>query len=287
MLRGVLRGMRRSSLGLVSRAAAVLLVAWVWAPHAAAAADHPMTFPAGVFPNYSYAPPNTDAAVGDTVTFSGAFAGHPLVWNDGDFPTQSGGATNTYTFTRPGTFAFHCQIHASMVGSVHVPGNAFATSDFSWGPASPKTGQAVTFTPGAFTDPDGTVVRYEWDLDGNGTFEATGAAPSRTYTSAGNYNVALRYVDDGHETSPATTHVLTVAQGTISGGGGGAGGGGGGTGGGGTPSPSPTTPSPAARLRALGAPAAGRPPRRVVASRARARAHRARPHFVSGSAPAP
>ncbi len=227
-------------MGSVLKAAAALLVVWGCATGTALADDHPVSFPLDAFPA-QYSPPNTDAAVGDTVTFSGAFASHPLVWTNNDFPTQSAGTTNTYTFSRPGSFAFHCQIHASMVGNVHVPGNAFATPDFSWAPASPKTGQAVTFTPGPFTDPDGSVVRYEWDLNGDGVFEATGAAPSRTYTSVGSYNVGLRYVDDGHETSPVTTHLLTVAQGTTGGGGGT---GGGGTGGGGTPSPSPTTPKP-------------------------------------------
>lgn len=236
--------MMRNRLGLVPRVAAAALAAWVCAPAAAVAADHPVAFPVGTLPSLSYSPPNTEAAVGDTVTFNGPFASHPLVWSTGDFDPQLTGTTSTYTFTRPGTFAFHCQIHASMVGSVHVAGNAFATPDFSWAPASPKTGQAVTFTPGPFTDPDGSVVRYEWDLNGDGVFEATGAAPSRTYTSAGGYNIRLRYVDDGHETSPATTHVLTVAQGTTGGGGGGGGTGGGGTGGGGTSSPPPATPKP-------------------------------------------
>ena len=216
------------------------MVAMACVPSTALAGDHPVTFPAGAFPNFTYSPPNVEAVVGDTVTFSGAFSSHPLVWTDNDFPVQSAGASNTYTFTRPGTFAFHCQIHSSMVGSVHVPGNAFATPDFSWGPASPKTGQAVTFTAGAFTDPGGTVVRYEWDLDGNGAFETTGAAPSKTYTSAATYNVGLRYVDDGHETSPVTTHAVAVAQGTTTPPGGGGGTGGGGTGGGGgTTSPEP------------------------------------------------
>jgi plastocyanin len=224
-------------LGSVSKAAAVLLVAWGCAPATALAGDHPVTFPVGTLPYYTYSSSNIEAAVGDTVTFSGEFASHPLVWTNGDFPTQSSGTTNIYTFTRPGTFAFHCQIHASMVGSVHVAGNAFATPDFSWAPTSPKTGQAVTFTPGPFTDPDGTVLRYEWDLNGDGVFEATGAAPSKTYTSVGSYNVGLRYVDDSHETSPTTTHVVSVAQGPTTGGGGGGGTGGGGT----TP---PTSPKP-------------------------------------------
>ena len=90
-------------------------------------------------PGCSYSPPNTEAAVGDTVTFSGAFASHPLVWTNNDFPDAvQRRRRNTYTFTRAGTFAFHCQIHASMVGSVHVAGNAFATPDFSWGAGEPE-----------------------------------------------------------------------------------------------------------------------------------------------------
>jgi plastocyanin len=231
-------------LGSMLKAAVVLLVAWGCAPAAALADDHPVGFPTDVLPA-DYSPPNTEAAVGDTVTFSGAFANHPLVWTNGDFATQSSGTTHTYTFTHPGTFAFHCAIHASMVGSVHVAGpNAFATPDFSWAPASPKTGQTVTFTPGAFTDPDGTITSYEWDLNGDGFFETVGSAPSRTYSVAGSYNVGLRYVDDSHEASPATTHLLTVAQGPTTGGGGGGGTGGGGAGGGTPTPPKPGSPSP-------------------------------------------
>jgi len=230
-------------LGSVSKAAAVLLIAWGCAPAVASATDHPVTFPSGALPA-QYAPSSVEAGVGDTVTFGGAFASHPLVWGDGDFPTQSGGISQAYTFTHAGTFTFHCAIHpTTMFGDVHVAGNQFATPTFSWAPASPVAGQAVTFTAGAFSDPDGTIVRYEWDLDGNGTFEGAGTTPSRTYSSGGTFNVRLRYVDDGHEASLATTRAVTVAAAPVVAGGGG-GGTGGGTGGGGTPaSPaSPTTP---------------------------------------------
>jgi plastocyanin len=220
-------------LGSVSKAAVVLLVAWGCAPAFALAADHPVAFPTDPAPA-AYSPSSVETAVGDTVTFSGAFASHPLVWNSGDFATQASGTTNAYTFTHPGTFAFHCSIHASMVGSVHVAGNQFATPEFSWAPSSPKTGEAVTFSAGAFSDPDGTIARYEWDLDGNGSFETVGATPTHSYAAAGAVTVRLRYVDNGHETSPATAHALTVAQGSATGGGG--------TGGGSaTPSPAPPT----------------------------------------------
>jgi plastocyanin len=205
-------------LGSVSKAFAVLLVAWGCAPAAARAGDHPVTFPSNSLPA-AYSPASIEAAIGDTVTFSGAFASHPLVWNDGDFTTQSTGTTRTYSFSRAGSFAFHCAIHASMVGSVHVAGDQLATPEFSWAPSSPKTGEAVTFSAGAFTDPDGTIARYEWDLDGNGSYETVGAAPAHTYATAGTVTVKLRYVDDGHETSAATAHALSVAQGPATGGG--------------------------------------------------------------------
>jgi plastocyanin len=214
-------------------AAAVLLLVGA-APGAAWATDHPVTFPSGALPA-PYSPSAIEAGVGDTVTFGGAFASHPLVWTDGDFATKSDGTTGTYTFTRPGTFSFHCQIHPSMVGSVHVAGNQLATPDFSWAPSAPASGQAVTFTPTAFTDPDGTIARYEWDLDGNGSFETVGAAPSHTFAFGGTVSVGLRYVDDAHETSAATHHAVVVTgppPGT-------GGGGGGGTGGGGTGTPAP------------------------------------------------
>jgi plastocyanin len=215
---------RLRELGLLT-----IVMACAGAPGLAAASDHAVTFPSGAAPA-AYSPSDVDAVANDTVTFSGAFASHPLVWTDADFATQSSGTVNSYTFTRPGLYRFHCQIHDTMTGSVRVAGDALATPDFTWSPSAPKTGQVVTFTPTGFADPDGTIARYEWDVNGDGTFETTGAAPTKTYTSVGTVSVALRYVDDGHETSAATVHQVTVTLGAGSG----TGGTGGGTGAGGT-----------------------------------------------------
>jgi PKD repeat protein len=118
-----------------------------------------------------------------------------------------------YTFPDAGTFTFHCTIHASMTGVVRVnasSGNQLATPDFTWSPNSPQTGETVTFSPTGFSDPDGSIQRYEWDLDGDGSFETTGASPTKTYANAGTVTVRLRYVDDRNETSSATAHALTV-----------------------------------------------------------------------------
>jgi plastocyanin len=217
---------------------------------AARGADHPVSFPTDPFPGL-YSPSSVEAGGGDTVTFSGAFASHPLVWTDSDFATRSTGTTDTYTFTRPGTFRVHCQIHPTMTGQVHVPGNQTATPSFTWH----ASGTTVSFTA-AGADPDGTIARFEWDLDGNGTFEATGAAPTKVYSPGSSTTVRLRSVDDAHETSPATSQVVTVAGTPPAPGGGGGGGGGTGTG---SPPPGGGGASGGGSGAAAGSPSSTRP----------------------------
>ena len=80
------------------------------------------------------------------------------------------------------------------------------------------TGQTVTFSGSGSTDQDGTIAKYEWDLDANGTFERnTGATPTTTttYATTGTRNVVLRVTDNGGKTATATLPV-TVNSGGVS-----------------------------------------------------------------------
>jgi PKD domain len=66
------------------------------------------------------------------------------------------------------------------------------------GPDSAATGENVTFTASA-EDPDGTIERYAFDLDGDGRFEYDGAqfaSVSKRYDTPGTYNVGVRVMDD-------------------------------------------------------------------------------------------
>jgi hypothetical protein len=67
------------------------------------------------------------------------------------------------------------------------------------GPGESNAGQRVTFT-GAGQDPDGNIVEYNFDLDGDGLFEYTASAsnPSVTklFDQPGDYNIGLRVIDD-------------------------------------------------------------------------------------------
>ena len=58
---------------------------------------------------------------------------------------------------------------------------------------------------------DGAITKYEWDLDGNGTYETdTGSNDTATkvYSSPGTVGVRLRVTDDSNKTT--TTTVVTV-----------------------------------------------------------------------------
>jgi len=89
------------------------------------------------------------------------------------------------------------------------PAAAFAMS-----PAPTVVGKPVGFDASASTDADGPIARYQWDLDGNGSFETdTGTNPSATRTYSvgdiGTLHVGLR-VTDGDGTSTDTERLLVV-----------------------------------------------------------------------------
>jgi len=58
------------------------------------------------------------------------------------------------------------------------------------------------------TEPGATLTRYEWDLDGNGTFEIKNhPRPTRCYPSTGTYAVKLRVTDSNQRTATDTIQV--------------------------------------------------------------------------------
>jgi plastocyanin len=90
------------------------------APNAARA----ITFPTGVIPS-QYSPNCLKIKVGQSVTWNGGFANHPLIASGGDsgnpITTTSTGTTKSFTFSAAGTYGFACQLHSlSMLGAIQV-----------------------------------------------------------------------------------------------------------------------------------------------------------------------
>ena len=49
-------------------------------------------------------------------------------------------------------------------------------------------------------DSTGAIVSYEWDFDGDGTFDDTGVMVNHTYQTPGTYNAKLRVTDSVGQT---------------------------------------------------------------------------------------
>ena len=81
------------------------------------------------------------------------------------------------------------------------------------GPYTGSTSAPVVFDGTGSSDPDGTIVSYEWDFDDDGVIDGTGPTPSHTYADAGTYNVTLTVTDNvGVTDTNTTTADITAAN---------------------------------------------------------------------------
>jgi PKD repeat protein len=190
--------------------------------------------------------PSTTVNVGQVVTFdSNRGPNDPpdnteentnVSWDldgDGQFGEHAGERVVQRTFDTPGTYkvsfdaanaTFESWVDASpyflhgydtkTITVIGPPGPQPPTASFTFSPDPGYTERDVTFDASASHDPDGQVVKYEWDWTNDGTFDDSGTSPSAThnYAFAGTYTVALRVTDnEGH--TGTTEHTVQVVDG--------------------------------------------------------------------------
>jgi len=103
--------------------------------------------------NFAFNPPNATVAPGTTVTWvNNDQAPHTATANNGAFDsgTLQPGQSYSFTFDKPGTYAYHCNIHPDMTATVTVSsasGSASASSSGSASPTASPTASATT-SPG-------------------------------------------------------------------------------------------------------------------------------------------
>ena len=90
-------------------------------------------------------------------------------------------------------------------------------------PAAPRARQQVTFDASGSTDPDGRIVEYRWDFNGDGVVDLTSTEPTvrYAYLVGGAYTVRLTLVDNaGMETTfsmpVVVAHIAVTAVRSIS-----------------------------------------------------------------------
>jgi PKD repeat protein len=102
---------------------------------------------------------------------------------------------------------------AQGTASVDVLIHRAPTAAFTFAPSPAFAGEAVRFDASTSSDDEG-IAKYEWDLNGDGTFETNSAAsPTTTHTfdQPGTFTVRLK-VTDGRGVSDVSTQAVTVQQ---------------------------------------------------------------------------
>jgi plastocyanin len=92
------------------------------APRPTTTAPAPKTWSISI-KNFAFAPPVLQIHVGDTVTVKNDDAPtHTWTADDGSFDSGNlaPGATFSHVFGKAGTVTYHCEIHASMKGTIQV-----------------------------------------------------------------------------------------------------------------------------------------------------------------------
>jgi PKD repeat protein len=162
--------------------------------------------------------PQTTIAPGQTIDFSSLDSSGNVVksnWDlDGNGHYDSTGENVSHRYDKPGHYTVRLKVtdshgHTSKTSTtVTVTGNRAPVAVIHI-PSDVTLNQQVTATADGSYDPDGRIVKYEWDLNGDGNFGQDGDTHSFTYDRAGDYVAELKVTDnDGNSaTARATVHV--------------------------------------------------------------------------------
>jgi PKD repeat protein len=170
-------------------------------------------------PTASFSIGTESPGVGESVTFDAGSSSdsdgtiETFEWDfDGDGTFETTGEVTTHTFQEAGTYQVTLRVTddagntATTSKQIEVT-NQSPSASFSVSPDDVETGEQVAFDASESTDPDGTIETYEWDFDGDGTFEATGSTVEHTFADSGDYDVTLRVTDDAGQTASTSTSI--------------------------------------------------------------------------------
>ncbi|MEZ4695553.1 MAG: PKD domain-containing protein [Rhodothermales bacterium] len=142
-------------------------------------------------------------------------------WNFGD-GVNGTGVTATHTYSTPGTYNLRLEVvddggaRSFAVATVTVSGsgNQAPVASFTAGPTSGNAPLLVTTSANASSDPDGSIVSYEWNF-GDG-IRGTGRNASHTYLNAGTFNLTLTVTDNDGSIATSSTTISVNGSGNLS-----------------------------------------------------------------------
>ncbi|MFC8801572.1 PQQ-dependent sugar dehydrogenase [Promicromonospora sp. NPDC057138] len=136
-------------------------------------------------------------------------AGMPI--NDNPMDLEFGPDGSLYVLEYGDGF-FRANPDAGLYRIDYAEGNKAPQAKFTATPrSSSEAPLEVAFDATASSDPDGDPLTYEWDVDGDGTFDLTGPEVTHTYTEIDLYTARLR-VTDGRGKRTLTSTTISVGN---------------------------------------------------------------------------
>ncbi len=140
---------------------------------------------------------------------------------DGGNKFEESGDRVAHTYTSAGAKTFRMKVTDVLrevtiesftigVGGPALPANRPPVAQVRFSPTSPLPGEEVLFESLSY-DADGSVERYEWDFDGDGSADANRAQVAHSFTNPGTKTVRLVVFDNAGRASVPATVTFTVA----------------------------------------------------------------------------
>jgi len=170
--------------------------------------------------------------IGEWIRFDASGSNDPdgtivtYAWNfgDGSTPVTTSNAYYYYRFPSSGTYLVTLTVtdDDGAADSISYPIAVGANlqppvASFTYTPFTPVIGQTVTFDASSSFDPDGMILHYIWDLNGDGTDDASGPTAYATYHTPGIANVRLTVIDNDGLSSSVTQPIVISTGGGPSG----------------------------------------------------------------------
>ena len=164
---------------ILLRLAALSLVALVLFAPTAGAQGETMTVS---IKNFAFDPPNTTVSAGTTVTWvNDDQVPHTATANDGAFDsgTLQPGQSYSFAFDKPGTYAYHCNIHPYMTATVTVSGASASASPSASASSSASASPTASASPSA--SPSGSASA---SASGSASASSSGSAMATSPTAS-------------------------------------------------------------------------------------------------------
>lgn len=168
--------------------------------------------------------------VGESYDPDGSIETYYWDFGDGEQSETPGESTTiSHTYQTPGTYTASVEATdddgLSATGSVTVDiekTNDPPVASFTWEVMSPegtrllvepRTGDRIRFDASESRDPDGRIVKYDWDWDSDGTYDlsTTDSLTEHQFSSPGSRRVTLRVID-GRGAATQTTQTVAIGD---------------------------------------------------------------------------